>query len=58
MKEKSHAMKIHDLFSSWNFFREYIDFKPKYFIFKAKLVKNNPYLAEKILKRYINYANI
>ena len=38
-----------------DFFKEYLELKPKYFILKLGIIRKNPYLAEKILKKV--YAN-
>lgn len=56
LKQKCRQMKIKDLFSSWNFFKEYLKIKPKYFIIKTKIFRKNPYLAKKVLDRY-SYEN-
>ena len=52
MKQKSHTMKITDVFSNPKTFFDYIQFKPVYFFFKQKFIKNSPFWAEFILKRY------
>ena len=57
MKQKSHQMKIKDLFSGWKFFIEYLKLKPKYFILKLGIIRKNPFLAEKILKKVYKYEN-
>lgn len=57
MKQKCRKMKIKDLFSSWEFFKNYMAIKPKYFILKTRIFRKNPYLAEKILKREQMYEN-
>ena len=51
MKQKSHEMKIKDLFSSKEFFIEYLKLKPKYFILKLGIIRKNPVLAKIILKK-------
>lgn len=51
MKQKHHTMKIKDLFSSMEFFKEYLKLKPKYFILKLGIIRKNPVLAEIILKK-------
>lgn len=51
MKQKSHEMKIKDLFTSIEFFIEYLKLKPKYFILKMGFIKKNPALAKIILKK-------
>lgn len=51
MKQKSHEMKIKNLFSSWQFFKDYLNLKPKYFILKLGIIRKNPYIAELILKK-------
>ncbi len=43
-------MKIKDLFSSKEFFKKYMDLKPRYFLSKMKIVKNNPVFAKMMLK--------
>lgn len=50
MRQICRPMKIKKLFSSWEFFKEYIKLKPKYFIFKSQIFMKNPYLAKKILE--------
>ena len=50
MKAHSHALKVGDAIKSLSLFREYMSFKPKYFICKRKAVKKNLYLVKKILK--------
>ena len=50
MKQKSHKMKVKNLFSSFEFFKEYIKLKPKYFILKLGIIRKNPILTENILK--------
>jgi len=50
MKQKSHNMKINDLFSNRKFFKEYLKLKPKYFILKLGIIRKNPFIAENILK--------
>lgn len=50
MKQKSHQMKIKNLFSSKEFFVEYLKLKPKYFILKMGLIRKNPVLAKMVLK--------
>lgn len=57
MKQKSHNMKIKDLFSSKDFFKEYLKLKPKYFILKLAIIRKNPYIAEFILKKAYKYEN-
>ena len=57
MKQKSHTMKIKDLFSSLKFFSEYLKLKPKYFILKLDIIKKNPYIAGFILKKAYKYEN-
>lgn len=52
LKQKCRQMKIKDLFSSWEFFREYMRIKPWYFIIKTRIFRKNPYLAKKILDRF------
>ena len=52
MKQKSHTMKINDIFLNSESFFEYIKFKPVYLLFKQKFIKNSPFWAELILKRY------
>jgi hypothetical protein len=51
MKQKSHQMKIKDIFSSFEFFREYLKLKPKYFILKLGIIRKNPVFAKIILRR-------
>jgi len=50
MKEHSHALKIGDVIRNPRLFKEYMSFKPKYFICKRSIIKNNPYLVKNILK--------
>lgn len=50
MKQKSHQMKIKDFFSSWDFLKEYIKLKPKYFILKLSIIRKNPIFTKYILK--------
>jgi len=50
LKKICHEMKIKDLFSNKEFFIKYLKLKPKYFVSKMKIVKNNPFLAKLILK--------
>ena len=50
MKEHSHALKVGDVIKNPKLFKEYMSFKPKYFICKRSIIKNNPYLVKKILK--------
>ena len=57
MKEKGHEMKIKDLFSSFEFFKEYLKLKPKYFILKLGIIRKNPFIAEKILNRACLHEN-
>lgn len=57
MKEKGHEMKIRDLFSSFEFFKEYLKLKPKYFILKLGIIRKNPYITEKILNRACLHEN-
>ncbi len=51
MKQKGHPMKIKNLFSSKEFFKEYMKLKPKYFILKQAIIRRNPYIAKLILKK-------
>ena len=57
MKQKSHQMKIKDLFSSWQFFKDYLKLKPKYFILKLGIIRKNTYIAEFILKKAYKNEN-
>ncbi|MBR6162658.1 nucleotidyltransferase family protein [bacterium] len=50
LREICREMKIKDLFSNKEFFIKYLKLKPKYFVSKMKIVKNNPFLAKLILK--------
>ena len=50
MQSECRKMKIKDLFSSKEFFVKYWKLKPKYFISKMKIIKNNPVFAKIILK--------
>ena len=50
MKQKSHEMKILDIFKNKNNFEEYIKFKPKYFILKSKFFRKNPQFARLAMK--------
>ena len=50
MKQKSHALKIKDIFKNFDNFTEYLRLKPKYFILKLFIFRKNPKLAKLILK--------
>lgn len=50
MQTQCRKMKIKDLFTSKEFFIKYWKLKPKYFISKMKIVKNNPVFAKMILR--------
>jgi len=51
MKEHSHELKVADVIKNPRLFKEYMSFKPKYFILKRSLISKNPYLVKNILKR-------
>ena len=56
MREHSHALKIQDAIKSWDLIKEYMSFKPKYFILKRSIISKNPFIAKKILqieKRFV-----
>lgn len=59
MREKSHTIKIQNIFKSWDNFKEYLIFRPKYFMFTRKMIRKNPKLAGKVLIRQksLAYAN-
>jgi len=50
MKQKSHELKVKDIFKSKENFIEYLRLKPKYFILKLFIFRKNPLLARQILK--------
>ncbi len=51
MKEHSHALKVQDVIKNPRLFKEYMSFKPKYFILKRSIIRKNPYFVKKILKK-------
>lgn len=57
MKQKSHQMKVKDLFSNMKFFLAYLKLKPKYFFLKLDIIRKNPYIAEFILKKVYKNEN-
>ncbi len=58
LKEKSHTLKLTNIFKSWQNFREYFTIKPMYFMYKRKMIRKNPKITELILKNSeINYEN-
>ncbi len=50
MKQKSHNLKIKDIFKNFSNFIEYLKLKPKYFFLKLFIFRKNPKLAKLILK--------
>jgi len=50
MKQKSHELKVKDIFKSKENFIEYLRLKPKYFILKLFIFRKNPLFARQILK--------
>ena len=50
MKEKSHSIKINDIFFNFNNFNNFIQLKSKYFLYKRRLIRNNIKLSNNIIQ--------
>ena len=51
LAEKNEELKFTDIFKSGSSFLEYLEIKPKYFIYKRKMFRENIKLAKRILER-------
>ena len=49
LREQSRSMKLKDAIKTYQDFKNYLTFRPKYFIYKRKMIRKSPTLARKVL---------